>query len=38
VPADRWERPPVRALRCLLEAGSPVRRRLAELGFSDPRG
>jgi putative molybdopterin biosynthesis protein len=37
VPADRWERPPVRALRRLLEEDGPVRRRLAELGFSDPR-
>ncbi len=38
VPADRWERPPVRALRRLLEADGPVRRRLEELGFSNPRG
>jgi putative molybdopterin biosynthesis protein len=33
VPADRWERPPVRALRRLLEPGSRLRAALAELGF-----
>jgi putative molybdopterin biosynthesis protein len=34
VPADRWERPALRALRRLLEADSPLRRRLEELGFA----
>jgi len=33
VPADRWERAPVRALRQMLEEGSAVRTRLTELGF-----
>jgi putative molybdopterin biosynthesis protein len=33
VPEDRFERPAVRALRRLLEPGSALRRRLAELGF-----
>ena len=33
IPADRWERPAVVALRRLLEPGSPLRLRLAELGF-----
>jgi putative molybdopterin biosynthesis protein len=33
VPADRLERPAVRALQRLLEPGSGLRRRLAELGF-----
>ncbi|MDJ0850775.1 MAG: molybdopterin biosynthesis protein [Myxococcota bacterium] len=37
VPADRWERPSVRALRRALELGSPVRRALAERGFGPPR-
>jgi len=38
VPADRWERPGVQALRRALEPGSDVRARLAELGFTDPSG
>ena len=33
VPADRWERPPVRALRRLLAAESPLRAKLEALGF-----
>ena len=33
IPADRWERPGVRALRELLAPGAPFRARLAELGF-----
>jgi len=33
VPADRWDRPAVAALRRLLEPGSEVRARLAEQGF-----
>jgi putative molybdopterin biosynthesis protein len=33
IPADRWERPAVLALRRLLEPGSGLRARLAELGF-----
>jgi putative molybdopterin biosynthesis protein len=33
IPADRWERPAVAALRRLLEPGSELRRRLAEIGF-----
>jgi putative molybdopterin biosynthesis protein len=33
IPAERWERPAVRALRRLLEPGSALRKRLAEIGF-----
>jgi putative molybdopterin biosynthesis protein len=33
VPAARWERPAVAALRELLAAGGDLRRRLVELGF-----
>jgi molybdopterin molybdotransferase/putative molybdopterin biosynthesis protein len=33
IPADRWERPAVVALRRLLEPGSALRARLTELGF-----
>jgi len=33
VPADRWDRPAVRALRRLLAAGSPLRGELSALGF-----
>jgi putative molybdopterin biosynthesis protein len=33
IPAERWEKPAVAALRRLLEPGSALRRRLAELGF-----
>ncbi len=33
VPADRWDRPAVRALRRLLEPGSPLRTELAAMGF-----
>jgi len=33
VPIDRWERPALRALRRVLEPGSEVRAKLAELGF-----
>ncbi|MBW2312963.1 MAG: molybdopterin biosynthesis protein [Deltaproteobacteria bacterium] len=36
IPADRWDRPAVAALRRLLEAGTPLRRELAALGFSPP--
>jgi putative molybdopterin biosynthesis protein len=36
VPADRWERPPVRALRRLLAADSPLRAKLEALGFGRP--
>jgi putative molybdopterin biosynthesis protein len=36
VPAARWERPAVRALRRLLEAGGSLRAELAELGFGAP--
>jgi len=34
IPADRWDRPAVRRLRELLEAGSPVREDLSRRGFS----
>lgn len=33
IPADRWERPPVQALRRLLEPGSDLRARLRERNF-----
>jgi putative molybdopterin biosynthesis protein len=33
IPAERWERPAVVALRRLLEPGSALRKRLAEIGF-----
>jgi putative molybdopterin biosynthesis protein len=33
IPKDRWERPAVRALRRLLESGSPLRRDLDAMGF-----
>jgi putative molybdopterin biosynthesis protein len=33
IPAERWERPAVAALRRLLEPGSALRARLAEIGF-----
>jgi putative molybdopterin biosynthesis protein len=33
VPADRWERPAVAALRRLLDEDGPLRRELAALGF-----
>ena len=36
VPVDRWERPPVRALRRLLAAESPLRAKLEALGFGRP--
>jgi putative molybdopterin biosynthesis protein len=36
VPADRWERPPVRALRRLLAPESPLRAKLEALGFGRP--
>jgi putative molybdopterin biosynthesis protein len=36
VPADRWERPAVQALRRALEPGSALRARLAEQGFRSP--
>jgi putative molybdopterin biosynthesis protein len=35
VPLDRWERPAVRALRELLQPGSPLRAELAALGFGE---
>ena len=37
VPAHRWERPALRALRDLLAEGGELRRRLAGLGFSSSR-
>ncbi len=36
VPADRWERPAVRALRRLLAPDHPFRNELAQLGFENP--
>jgi putative molybdopterin biosynthesis protein len=33
IPAERWERPAVVAFRRLLEPGSALRKRLAEIGF-----
>ena len=36
VPADRWQRPAVRALAALRESGSPVRTSLEALGFGAP--
>ncbi|MDJ0868081.1 MAG: molybdopterin biosynthesis protein [Myxococcota bacterium] len=36
VPAARWERPALRALRRLLEPGSALRRELEALGFTTP--
>jgi len=36
IPAERWERPAVRALRHLLEKGSDVRAQLEGLGFRTP--
>jgi putative molybdopterin biosynthesis protein len=36
VPASRWERPGVRALRRLLAAGTALRAELAALGFGAP--
>jgi len=36
VPADRWERPAVRALRDLLAEGSATRAALEDLGFGSP--
>jgi len=36
VPAGRWDRPAVTALRRLLEPGSPLRAALAERGFAAP--
>jgi len=36
IPAGRWDRPAVRALRALLGPDSAVRRRLEELGFRPP--
>jgi putative molybdopterin biosynthesis protein len=38
VPADRWERPALRALRRLLAAGSPLRAELEALGFGPSLG
>jgi len=38
VPADRWERPGVRALRRLLEPGSALRSQLAGRGFGPAEG
>jgi len=38
VPQERWDRPAVRAFRRLLEAGSPLRRELEQLGFGEPNG
>jgi putative molybdopterin biosynthesis protein len=36
IPVSRWERPGVRALRRLLEPGTPLRGELAALGFGTP--
>ena len=36
VPAARWDRPAVRALRRALSPDSPVRARLEEMGFRSP--
>jgi putative molybdopterin biosynthesis protein len=36
IPESRWDRPAVRAFRALLEPASPVRARLAKLGFAAP--
>jgi putative molybdopterin biosynthesis protein len=36
IPADRWDRPAVRALRRLLEAGSGLRAKLEAAGFGPP--
>jgi putative molybdopterin biosynthesis protein len=38
IPEDRWERPAVRALRRLLEDGSPLRAELRRLGFDAEEG
>jgi len=38
VPAARWERPALRALREVLAPGSELRRQLAARGFADPAG
>jgi putative molybdopterin biosynthesis protein len=38
IPADRWERPAVVALRRLLEPGSALRAELEAPGFSSPAG
>jgi putative molybdopterin biosynthesis protein len=38
VPADRWRRPAVQALRRLLEPGSPARKGLHRIGFSSESG
>ena len=35
VPAARWDRPAVVALRRLLESGSPLRAELADVGFTE---
>ena len=36
IPADRWDRPAVAALRRLLEPASPLRAELEALGFTPP--
>jgi putative molybdopterin biosynthesis protein len=36
IPQERWDRPAVKAFRRLLEAGSPLRRELEQLGFGPP--
>jgi molybdopterin molybdotransferase/putative molybdopterin biosynthesis protein len=36
IPASRWDRPAVQALRRLLAAGSPLRAELQEMGFGPP--
>jgi putative molybdopterin biosynthesis protein len=38
IPHTRWERPAVQAFRRLLEAGSPLRKELEQLGFGPPCG
>ncbi|MBS1107697.1 MAG: molybdenum cofactor synthesis domain protein, partial [Deltaproteobacteria bacterium] len=36
IPASRWDRPAVAALRRLLAAGSPLRAELQQMGFGPP--
>ncbi|HKJ23766.1 MAG TPA: molybdopterin biosynthesis protein, partial [Myxococcota bacterium] len=38
IPADRWDRPAVAALRRVLEPGSVLRGELARMGFEPPEG
>jgi len=36
IPAARWDRPAVQALRRVLAAGSPLREELQQMGFGPP--